>query len=171
MNFQEGFRRLTCIVSIIAFAVSIFVAKPHSLPWACASFAVPWVIFGTVTYISKIIANQCGKYKKAIFATLWISCIPASIGVWFFHSEITNLSIAQWYDWLWVPPVLMVGAIAAVWGSLAGVCLLIVGPFIWVTRGFRSNCEETTNRYTDFCSPLRPRGHSQWDKKLRKATE
>ena len=26
--------------------------KPHSLPWACASIAVPWVIFGTVWTIA-----------------------------------------------------------------------------------------------------------------------
>lgn len=164
MNLQEGFKRLTFIVSAIAFAVSILLVRPYDLQWAGVSFAVPLVIFGTITYISKNIAKYCGRYKKAVLAMLWILCIPTSIAVWHFHTEFTDftLSVETWYDLLWIAPLLALCGIGIVWGSLAAACIVIGGTFVWVIQGFTSNNKPTKREsYIEFSSPIRSRVPSE----------
>jgi hypothetical protein len=174
VNLQEGFKRLACITSIIAFGVSMLLVKPYDLRWGGVSFAVPWAIFGTITYISNNITKYCGQYKKVIFAVLWILCIPASIGVWHFHPEFTNfsLSVRTWYDLLWILPLLVLCGVGIVWGSLAAGCIVIGGTFVWVIQGFTSNHKATKREsYIEFCSPLRHRNFSeQLNNKVRQTT-
>jgi hypothetical protein len=164
MNLQEGFKRLTCIVSIIAFAVSMLLVKPYNLRWGGACFAVPWAIFGTITYISRYITKYCGRYKKLVFALLWILCIPASFAVWHFHPEFTDftLSVETGYDLLWIVPLLALCGIGVVWGSLAAVCIAIGGTFVWVIQGFKSKNKPTKREsYIEFNSPIRSRVPSE----------
>lgn len=164
MNLQEGFKRLTCIVSIIAFGVSMLLVKPYDWHWGGVSFAVPWVIFGTITYISKNITKYCGRYKRLVLALLWILCIPASFAIWYFHPEFTDftLSVETWYDLLWIVPLLALCGIGIVWGSLAAVCIVIGGTFVWVIQGFTSNNKpKKKESYIEFGSPIRSRVPSE----------
>ncbi len=164
VNLQEGFKRVTFTISAIAFAVSILLLRPYDLRWAGVSFAVPWVIFGTITYITRNITKYCGRYKKAVLAMLWILCIPASIAVWHFHTEFTDLdlSVSTWYDLLWVLPLLALCGVGIVWGSLAVVCIVIGGTLVWVIQGFTSNNKPTKREsYIEFSSPIRSRVPSE----------
>ncbi len=174
MNLQEGFKRLACITSIIAFGVSMLLVKPYDLRWGGVSFVVPWAIFGTITFISNNITKYCGRYKKLVFALLWILCIPASFAVWHFHSEFTDLalSVETWYDLLWIIPLVVLCAIGVVWGSIAVVCVVIGGTFVWVIQGFTTNHKATKSESSiEFCSPLRRRDFSeQLNNKVRQTT-
>lgn len=164
MNLQEGFKRLTFIVSAIAFAVSILLVRPYDLQCGAVSFLVPWAIFGTITYTNRSIKKYCGRYKNTVRAILWILCIPASIGVWHFHPELTNfsLSVQAWHDLLWVLPFLALCGIGIVWGSITAGCIVIGGTLVWVIQGFSSNHKATKSQnHTEFCSPLRRQDFSE----------
>jgi hypothetical protein len=174
MNLQEGFKRLACITSIIAFGVSMLLVKPYDLRWGGVSFAAPWVIFGIITFISNNITKYCGRYKKLVFALLWILCVPASFAVWHFHPEFTDLalSVETRYDLLWIVPLLALCGVGIVWGSLAVACVVIGGTFVWVIQGFTTNHKATKSEsYIEFCSPLRRRDASQQlNNKVRQTT-